>query len=153
VPVGLVESGTVDRVFRSRALPRTGSGRDDVLDGVGERLGREAPDVTLENAAGGEDFVDPPVVGRHEFEQAGRIECRGCLVLADQNAHRIGPAGIADGIEVCSEVDVVPRDALARHPAHHNVARHIGGLLSGTRRACRLRRDSQDDIDEADLRV
>jgi len=104
-----IEARAIDSVLGSLAcLRHRVAGRDDILDGVRQRFGRESPDRPFDDRAVGRrvHLVDPPVVGLAEFETAG-IARRVALTLADQHTHGIGPAGGVDVVENRSEVYVM----------------------------------------------
>ena len=71
--VVFVETRAVDRILRAVAGVGDAIGRSlNVGNRIGERLGREAPDIATINGVirGGIDFVDPPVIGRIVFKRS-----------------------------------------------------------------------------------
>ncbi len=131
-----VESRSIDRLFGSRALFRGHvAGRDDVLDGIGERFGGEAPHIALEDGeiGGAVDLVDTPVVGRLEIEHLCGIEGRARLVLADEYVQRIAATGGVDVFEGGAEIDVVGDRFGAGLPAQDDLTRDVDGAAGGGR--------------------
>jgi hypothetical protein len=101
------QSFAVDGVLR--ALIFIGArGRDRnglAVHRISHRLGREAPDLALEDRAVRRriDLIDPPVVRRAELQTAGRVIRCANLTLTDQDTSRIGrPASL-------TSLNTVPR--------------------------------------------
>ncbi len=139
--VGRVEAGTIDGPLGARiCIGGRIAGRDDARNRIGERFGRETPDLALEDSTSwrGVDFVDPPIVGCAEFEETGRIVAGIALSLADQDPPRVGPAGGVDVVKHGPEVDVVGHRRLSRGPTECRVAQHVRRLIAGVRIMSRI---------------
>jgi hypothetical protein len=127
-----VQPGAVDRVFRPGAgLSGAVARGDHTSDWVRQRLGGEAPDLALEDRVvrSGVDFIDAPVIGLAEREYTGRIVCGLGLTLAEEHAHRIGPARLVDVVEGRPQIDIVRRGEFPRLPAQDGVPWDIGGFV------------------------
>jgi len=142
--IGIVKTGTVDRVlWPARLFRDTVRGHCDVLNRIGDRLGREAPDLAdVLGHAVTREAVHAPVVGLAEIQEVGGIVRVAGLPLADQDPHRVGPAGGGNVIQRSPEVHVVGGHAFARHPAEDHVARHISRAVF----RCRTRGPSGLDV-------
>jgi len=143
VLAGVVESGTVDGILRSDVFLRDPVARgDDRGDGIGERLGGEAPDLASEDRVVrcGVHFVDPPVVGRFKIEPIRWGICRGRLALTDEQTCRRGPDRLIDIVKGRAEVDIMRRGEFTRRPAQNDVARDVGRLVGWIRIGGQFRR-------------
>jgi len=137
VLVVLAKPGTIDRLdgLELRLVEAGGRGLDR-RDRIGVGLGREAPDLALEDRGlrgRGIDLVDPPVVGLVERQQTGGRKGRARLALAGQHPPRFGSAGRVDVVEHGPEVHVVCGRVRTRAPTQHGLPRNVHRPV---RRAC-----------------
>ncbi|MBA7670817.1 hypothetical protein ES703_78964 [subsurface metagenome] len=127
-----VESGAISSFPRPHiGGVRAGSRGCDIRDGIGIRLSRKAPDVSLEDGGIRRriDFIDTPVVGLTEFEKPLRVVRGRGLAPADQHVPRIGGIGIIDIVKIVAEVHVVRLGERARSPAQCRIARYVNGAV------------------------
>ncbi len=137
------QARAVDGILRAGVRLRDAiAGRNHVRDCIGKRLDGKTPDGAFEDGVvrGRVDFIDAPIVGLREFQQAGRIVNRGALALTDQHTHRIGSAGIIDVVKRRAEVDIMCGGIFAGRPGQNHVIGHVSCFVIGNRIRGQFRR-------------
>jgi len=108
-------------------LACAGRGSRYILDGIGQELGRKAPDLAFVYRIVGRaiDLIDAPVVRRSQIKALGGSIARGALGDTAK--------AIVDVVEVITQVERVPVhrcSIFSWRPAKDHISWHIRRLIS-----------------------